>query len=177
MSETFIFQDKISEKICDKLKNFYKNNINRHIKDKNTLGKLSTEIILTSKDEIYFEYDNHLGECLKKYLKKYERANCVKDFSISDQIKIQHYKINEGFFNWHHENDGFYPDIKRHLVFMTYLNNVDDGGTEFLYQNMITKAIKGNTVIWPSQWTHTHKGQISKVKEKYIITGWFTFNE
>ena len=75
------------------------------------------------------------------------------------------------------ENNGIYPDIKRHLVFMTYLNNVENGGTDFLYQNYTTKAIKGNTVIWPAAWTHTHKGQISKTEDKYIITGWYVFNE
>ena len=55
---------------------------------------------------------------------------------------------------------------------MTYLNDVPDGGTEFLYQNLTTKAIKGNTVIWPATWTHTHRGQISQTHEKIIITGW-----
>ena len=58
---------------------------------------------------------------------------------------------------------------------MTYLNDVKDGGTEFLYQNLKTKAEKGLTLIWPSAWTHTHKGIISPTKEKYIITGWYAF--
>ena len=31
---------------------------------------------------------------------------------------------------------------------------------------------KGDTVIWPAEWTHTHKSQISKTHEKYIATGW-----
>ena len=59
---------------------------------------------------------------------------------------------------------------------MTYLNNVDEGGTEFYYQKMITPAKKGLTLIWPTDWTHTHKGQISKTQEKFIITGWYSFN-
>ena len=61
------------------------------------------------------------------------------------------------------------------LVFMTYLNDVLDGGTEFKYQKLITKAKKGLTLIWPSDFTHTHKGQISNTSEKYIITGWFSY--
>ena len=60
---------------------------------------------------------------------------------------------------------------------MTYLNSVEDGGTEFKYQNLITPAKKGLTLIWPAQWTHTHRGQISGTKEKYIVTGWFNFHE
>ena len=55
---------------------------------------------------------------------------------------------------------------------MTYLNDVPDGGTEFYYQETTTKAKKGDTVIWPTEWTHTHKSQVSKKHEKYIATGW-----
>ena len=58
---------------------------------------------------------------------------------------------------------------------MTYLNNVKDGGTMFKYQNLTIPAKKGLTLIWPSDWTHTHKGQISNTKEKYIITGWYSY--
>ena len=45
--------------------------------------------------------------------------------------------------------------------------------THFKYQDITTPAIKGLTVIWPPDWTHTHKGQISDNK-KIIATGWFT---
>jgi hypothetical protein len=58
---------------------------------------------------------------------------------------------------------------------MTYLNDVDDGGTEFYYQKTIIKAEKGLTLIWPADWTYTHKGQISNTKEKTIITGWISY--
>ena len=58
---------------------------------------------------------------------------------------------------------------------MTYLNNVPDAGTHFKYQHIKTPAEKGLTLIWPSDFTHTHKGEISKKEEKYIITGWLGF--
>ena len=57
---------------------------------------------------------------------------------------------------------------------MTYLNDVDDGGTEFLYQNLITPAEKGLTLIWPAGFTHTHRGVVSQTKTKYIATGWYS---
>ena len=55
---------------------------------------------------------------------------------------------------------------------MTYLNTVKNGGTEFYYQKLKVDAVKGLTLIWPSDWTHTHKGVISKKQKKYILTGW-----
>ena len=42
----------------------------------------------------------------------------------------------------------------------------------FKYQKLTTPAKKGLTVIWPTDFTHTHRGIISQ-HEKYIITGWF----
>ena len=39
----------------------------------------------------------------------------------------------------------------------------------------VNDAEQGLTLIWPAGWTHNHRGRISKDKEKYIITGWFSF--
>ena len=58
---------------------------------------------------------------------------------------------------------------------MPYLNDVPDGGTHFKYQELTAPAKKGLTLIWPTDFTHTHKGQITDKHEKYIITGWLGF--
>jgi hypothetical protein len=56
------------------------------------------------------------------------------------------------------------------------LNDVHDAGeTEFLLQKVKAKPTKGLSLIWPSDWTHTHRGIVSPTEEKYIITGWFDF--
>ena len=63
----------------------------------------------------------------------------------------------------------------RHLVFMTYLNDVVDGGeTEVSSENEI-KPEKGLTVICSTDWTYTHRGLTSPTQTKYIATGWFNF--
>jgi len=58
---------------------------------------------------------------------------------------------------------------------MTFLNDVPNGGTQFFYQELTIPAKKGLTIIWPAEWTHTHKGQITKEHEKMIFTGWLSF--
>ena len=79
--------------------------------------------------------------------------------------------LNGGFKKWHYEKgDAF--NFSRNLVFMTYLNDIENGGTHFKYQNLTSPAKKGLTLIWPPDWTHTHKGQIVD-KEKFIATGWY----
>ena len=62
-----------------------------------------------------------------------------------------------------------------HPYKLSYLNNNPDGCTYFKYQQIKTPAEKGLTLIWPSDFTHTHKGEISNKEEKYIITGWLGF--
>ena len=58
---------------------------------------------------------------------------------------------------------------------MFYLNNVENGGTEFYYQNLCTEAKEGSLVIWPADWTHMHRGQTEQNNVKYILTGWVEF--
>jgi prolyl 4-hydroxylase len=181
----FISGGYISKELCDKIINhFNENEHNTELGEVGTVGvdpvaKISTELVYNSKKffEIFPEYAKELDKVLKIYLKKYYYANEVNNFNVFDNVKIQFYKPNEGFFKWHFENDGHTPCIQRHLVFMTYLNDVEDGGTEFLYQKIKTKAEKGLTIIWPAHWTHTHRGIISKTKEKFIVTGWFDYQQ
>ena len=60
---------------------------------------------------------------------------------------------------------------------MTYLTDVvgEGGETEFYYQKLKIKPKKGLTLIWPSDWTHTHRGIPAPDEEKVIITGWIHY--
>lgn len=95
---------------------------------------------------------------------------------LHEIINIQKYEPNEGYFAWHCERANDKITMSRELVFMTYLNDVPDGGTHFYNQKRIVKAEKGKTVIWPAGFTHMHKGQISKKHVKYIATGWWNWS-
>jgi len=92
---------------------------------------------------------------------------------MTESCQIQRYKPGEGCKIWHFERSS--KAENRCLVFMTYLNDVPDAGTHFKYQDLTTPAEKGLTLMWPTDFSHTHKGQITKHHEKYIITGWLGF--
>jgi len=184
----------ISEKVCDNIIEFFNTNkkncafvprINFH-NDKSDGSidldvKESLDMSIYKKNKFYpfYDYREQLQICLNNYLKKYSLSNLVEPFDINENYNIQYYKPNQGFKIWHCERTGSKEKqgAKRHLVFMTYLNDVDDGGTEFFHQKLTCPAKKGLTILWPVDWTHTHKGQISKTKEKYIVTGWYSYNE
>jgi len=144
--------------------------------DKTRKDSKDITVSSTYYDSPFGEYRDELQKCLESYMEDYPILKGIHRFNIVEDYNIQRYPIGGGFKKEHCERVGsFSPTVKRCLVFMTYLNDVEDGGTEFLYYNKIIKAEKGKTLIWPSDWTHTHRGQVSQTKEKTIVTGWYSY--
>jgi hypothetical protein len=172
----------IDKSICKKLIDIFEKNKKLTEPGKTIKGnekviereiKASTDLCITP-SPIYEFYLVELQKCLNEYIKQYSYVNSLPSFRIVEDFNIQRYKKNEGFFKYHFERGGV-STMKRILVFMTYLNTVKDGGeTEFLYQKTKVKAEEGLTLIWPSDWTHTHRGITSKSENKYIVTGWYS---
>ena len=173
----------ISPKICDSLVHIFNVNPDKHRKgvvgphparvDKDV--KTSTELVIDPyyQHQTFINYRKALDEIILQYEKKYPEIEEFSTYGMIESCQIQKYKRGEGFKKWHFERSS--KQDNRCLVFMTYLNNIPDGGTYFKYQQIKTPAEKGLTLIWPSDFTHTHKGEISNKEEKYIITGWLGF--
>ena len=188
---TFIGGWYIDSQLCDEIIEYYNSNIkyaeagglgvntekepNNHHINKDIKDSLDLMVGPKNFDLCFRNYRRQLQTVLENYLNKYPWANKVFPFNITKDYNIQKYSKSGGFKEWHIENSQYSGNEKRHLVFMTYLNDVKNGGTEFLHQNLTTPAEKGLTLIWPAGWTHPHKGQISSQKEKYIVTGWYEF--
>ena len=181
--ENFILAFQIdNDKLLDGLIDYHKNNNEYKYKSEETThseeSKSSTDVTIynSSTNELVKTYINYLTSGLKAYSQKYKHFN--PELCIQEGFNIQHYGPGQGYKRWHNER-GEYQTNQRALVFMTYLNDVPDGGgTEFAYYpELKVKAKKGLTLLWPTDFTHTHRGVVSK-HEKYIITGWFnhTYN-
>jgi len=139
--------------------------------------KDSIEIEINSNnfDKPWDKYRKYLQDCLDDYLLQYPNANEVMPFNLLENYNLQWYPKGGGYKDWHHENPGSVEYVHRHLVFMTYCNDLPNAGTHFKHQNITTPSIKGLTLIWASGFTHTHKGQITEEHEKMIVTGWYNF--
>jgi hypothetical protein len=175
--------------ICDQLIELYKNSDRKHkgiSGDANLVQpktKLSTDLSISPYDtqianiDCIKNYFENLQRIVKGYTDEFEFCSQSNPWYITESFNIQHYKPNEGYFAWHYErSSNKTPFNNRHLAWMTYLNDVtDEGGTEFYYQKLKIEPKKGKTVIFPCDWTHTHRGVVSKTQDKYIITGWFNF--
>lgn len=174
--ETFIRTYKVDKKLCDNLIKYHKLNTEYKGPGETSLGvnkdyKDSTDVLFYnhSRNKVIIDFFKVLSDCIYKYIMEFQIIFPV----ITDTSNlIQHYPKNGGYKVFHHEN-GSLGNCHRRIVYMLYLNNVPNGGTEFKYQNIITEAKKGDLIIWPAEFTHVHKGVISKTHEKYIATGWF----
>ena len=66
----------------------------------------------------------------------------------------------------------------RVMAYTLYLNSVEEGGeTEFLYQGVKIKPEPGKLAIFPAYYTHPHRGNPIYKGIKYIVSGWYTFDE
>ncbi len=171
--------------ICDgmlKIFNTSKQNEGKLYEKINPSIKKSTDVFLDTIDnrKEVINYLQHLQECVQEYVKKYNYCDKGQlEWRITEWFNIQRYKLGEGFYQFHSEKGAVDVPVvsRRHLVFMTYLNNMEkEGGeTEWLYQKLKIKPKKGLTVIWPAEWMFTHRGIASMKEVKYIVTGWYSF--
>jgi prolyl 4-hydroxylase len=184
VSETFIYEDYIPDiSVCDELISYYENQgfkipglVGGSDKRVDELVKKCRECGI-EEDEAFRKYATQLQGIINNYIAKYPYCNESSPWTVVEQPKIQYYGPNDGYYGWHTERDYRAPQtINRHLVFMTYLNDVTDGGgTEFYHQKVVTEARKGKTIIWPADWMHVHRGVVSPTQDKYIVTGWLSY--
>ena len=175
-----------NDNLCKDIINFFEENQSLHQKGSTALGinekiKKTTDITinpLTLKDPKYSLFNDYfvkLNECFIDYKNQYP---FIKDFLNTTHVghfNIQKYLSGDHFSHLHSERTGI-SNLHRIFSWMTYLNDVDDGGTtDFHYYDIKIKPEKGKTLIWPSEWTHAHSGSVLKSGEKYIITGWIHF--
>lgn len=169
--------------LCDEIVTYFELNASKQQKGQ-TIGGLNQDTkksvdIVISPNEIKLPEN----QILKSYLSAL--FTCYKDYTLQwpflasflnkvevGSFNIQRYRAGEHFQKIHSERTSI-ESLHRILVFMTYLNDVDDGGTTyFSHYDLEIKPRKGLTLIWPAEWTHAHKGNVLHSGSKYIITGW-----
>ena len=178
--------------ICDRLIDYVEDKkakkrgeVNRGVVGHQGSGKIgidkktkdSFERSLSFEHKVCCDYSIELQKCLNLYLKDYPFADKVAAFNDGvEQGNVQKYPKGGGFFKFHTERASLLYG-NRHLVYMTYLNDVTEGGeTEFAHQKLKVKPQKGLTLIWPCDWTHYHRGIPSQTQVKYIATGWYCYS-
>ena len=174
--------------LCNRMISFFEENQDLHNKGRTSKGvdekiKKTTDITINPTNlkldrfKIFNEYFENLHECLTDYKEQFPFLKTfVKKLHIGP-FNLQRYLQGDHFGNSHSERTDI-TGIHRLFAWMTYLNDVEDGGTtDFDYYNIKVKPECGKTLIWPAEWTHAHKGSVLKSGKKYIITGWMHFTD
>ena len=172
--------------LCKKIINFFEENKASHIKGvteagKNTEFKKTTDIMINPNDlknekfKCFNNYADELHKCFVDYQDQWPFMKAmIKDVDIGT-FNVQKYSPGDHFSKTHTERSGL-SSLHRVFAWMTYLNDVEDGGTtNFTHYDMKVKPEIGKTLIWPAEWTHAHSGEILNSGVKYIITGWMNF--
>lgn len=129
------------------------------------------EFYLATSLPLYREFHPVFLKAYNKYLDKYDVLKRLPSTS-NFWFKIQKTKIGGGYHIWHFES-GDRTTCNRLFAWILYLNDVEDGGeTEFLYMHKRIKPKKGTLLIFPANFTHTHRGNPPLLGTKYILTGW-----
>lgn len=109
-------------------------------------------------------------------------ANFIRSIYRLGTTNLQKYnKTKGGYHHWHseyypHPHDAQNASLHRNLLWMYYLNDVDEGGgTSFYYQNKTISPKCGTLVIAPATFTHTHRGEVPVSNDKYILTSWVLY--
>ena len=183
--DKFIYETKFPKDVCDGIIDYYNNDetFQKHpgqISNRQDTTKSDKESIDLSIPMQYADFDDRLDAYFRllhqsfvSYFQKFEQSRLP--CKISDIFNIQWYPKGGGYKIWHFERTNNKHAIRRHLVWMTYLTDNPNGGTEFYFQDLYIPAEKGKTIIWPAEWMYTHKSRVDKMQEKMIITGWMEF--
>ena len=175
-----------NKELCKNIISFFQNN--KHLQfqgrtaaGKNLQSKNRTDIMIRPdflKDEKFFllkEYINELHKCYLDYLEQWPFLKRMASKMDIGPFNIGEYLPGGHFGNIHSERTSI-NTLHRLFAFMTYLNDVEDGGeTKFSHYDISIKPEIGKTIIWPAEWTHAHTGEILNSGKKYIITGWLHF--
>jgi hypothetical protein len=187
-----IFTNALSKEKCQQFIDFFESCkqkrlvLNRvDIENISSLHKDDSNVFINTVDELSFKdfpyNDSSLHEsllnCYKLYATKYSILDKLCKHTITPIYRIQKTEVGGGYHMWHCEQTSQITS-NRIAAWTIYLNDVDYGGeTEFLYQAMRVPATRGTLCIFPSSYTHTHRGNPPISNVKYILTSWIEFIE
>ena len=169
--------------LCDEIISYFESNESKQKKGRTISGlnqniKKSVDInispneIKLPKNQVFNSYLNALFTCHKDYILQWPFLASFLNRVEIGSFNIQRYQVGEHFQQIHSERTSI-ESLHRIFAWMTYLNDVDDGGTTyFSHYDLEIVPRKGLTLIWPAEWTHAHKGNVLHSGSKYIITGW-----
>ena len=175
-----------NNKLCNEITSFFERNKNLQKTGVSGQGinlkiKKTTDIYINPDNlkkpqfQILQKYINELHKCFLDYQNQWTFLKSMLKTVYVPGFNIQKYSPGGHYASVHSERTSL-ETLHRLFAWMTYLNDVDDGGqTNFSHYGIKIKPQTSKTLIWPAEWTHAHTGEVLKSGTKYIVTGWIHF--
>lgn len=174
--------------LCDKLVAHFETNKHHQTKgmsgravnpeNKNSIDiTMSPTELLLPENKHFLAYFDALHQCYQDYRVQWPFLEVFAEELHIGRFNLQRYQVGQHFQKVHTERSSL-GTLHRLFAWMTYLNDVeseDGGSTFFSHFDLEIRPKKGLTLIWPSEWTHAHRGNVLRGNSKYIITGWMHF--
>lgn len=128
--------------------------------------------IINNSVQQYYEYLNSNHDLTRFTTGELFKYSPFSQYITDTGYQIQKTDSGKGYV-WH---DDFYHDYEkaRELTYILYLNDVDEGWTQFYNGDQILPKA-GRVIIFPATWTYVHQGY-PPLQTKYLMTGWIHCN-
>ena len=180
----------LSKEVCENIIERWEND-DRKMPGKTSMGevnkelKKSTDLPISNLDE-WKDIDDILfksaNDNLQKYVdrmidmsKSYPPLVCFNTSNVTDSgYNVKKYEPGD-YFNWHVDCQASEGWV-RSIAYIWYLNDIEDGETEFKSGRKILPET-GKLLMFPASWTYPHRGISPKNGNKYIVTSFLSTNE
>ncbi|MGE4062001.1 MAG: 2OG-Fe(II) oxygenase family protein [Rhodospirillaceae bacterium] len=118
-----------------------------------------------------------LNTALKRYAATYQSMrNLIDNYGLHCTSPIIE-RVDPGQgFNWHCDQTMY--SSERVLTSLLYLRTVREGGaTEFLQQKRSIQPEAGKIALFPSAWTHLHRGASPTSEIKYVACSFWVYDK
>lgn len=173
-----IWEKKVPDELCDRLINHIEaSELSPNLGNDKTLREDAACFLLSTREcdkELFNEVNDYLTPAKDEYLTNFGSMRGA--FFSNPEMKLQKTMPCQGYHLWHCERNAM-QFVLRELVWTIYLNDIPEGEgeTEFLFQKYRYQPQKGDIVIFPASFTHTHRGNPPYTTTKYIATGWYLY--
>lgn len=175
----FVYDNVLAKDTCQTIINSFE------ASEEKTIGKTASGISNKKKStELYIDpnhkkwelIDNLLFEIFGEYSQDYLSHFPWFNPKCQDVgYFVKKYEQGIGYFNAH-VDVSLKKNANRFLVFILYLNTVEDGGeTEFTNMGVKITPVAGRLLIFPPMWMFPHRGEMPISSHKYTVNTFFVF--
>jgi hypothetical protein len=178
-----LYENILEPEFCENLISKFNATQDRLIDFKYEDKRIFREINLVKNIEIFSDEIQYLVSKFM-YVLNFYKQNCdVDKYNLFpnkygfEELRMKKYEAGSGDSFPPHCDANKTTNCKRFLVFFAYLNDCEDGHTEFPILNLSAKPRRGSVLVFPPSWQYLHSGNRVESNDKYIVGSYLHFVE